>query len=385
MTPKRAALVAPVAVLIVVGASVGAVQATTRNTHSKTCTVIPVHTAHKSDHRVKVVCKAPRPALATVTKTVTAYVTVTATATVTTSPTPTVQPTQSPSASQSPTQSASATPTASQTPSPTPTATATATTSPPPAGGGLCTAANAFVNHAGERYDWTDWSQGSISGETGSPIDYYADAGLWNSGPPYNVTQHSVFCDHDSWYAIVTDNDAQRDGAVKNYPNTHLDYHSWADGTEPSLTSYPELHSRFAHQTEANAGSYNWSYDIWLNGIGWNGTSTEVMIWTDYNNRVPWPISVAKNITVDGRQWNLWREDTAHGFQFLPADGQPITSATLDLRAFFQALIGRGFIKSTATLGQVDYGVETVSTNSVPKRFDVTDFSVWPLPPDYYH
>jgi hypothetical protein len=365
------------AVLLVVGATVGAVQATTGNmTKAKTCTVIPVNTGHKNEHRVKVVCRAPKPGGPTVTKTVTAtaYVTVTATATVTVTPSSTAT-------ALPPTQSASPTVTASQTP----TSTATPTASSSPTVGNVCTADQAFVNYTGERYDWTDWSAGSISGEGGSPIDYYADAGLWNSGSPYNVTQHSVFCDHDSWYAIVNDNDAQHDGAVKNYPNTHLDYHSWANGTEPSLTTYPDLHSRFAHQTEANAGSYNWSYDIWLNGVGWDGSSTEVMIWTDYKNRVPWPTSVVKNLTVDGRQWNLWREDTAHGFQFLPADGQPIRSGTFDLRAFFDVLIARGFIRSTATLGQVDYGVETVSTNSVPKRFDVTDFSVWPLPPDYYN
>ena len=315
----------------------GAVHATTESPKRASCSAKPVKSRPHSGSRVKVVCKRPGPA-GYVTTTVTATATVTKTVTAMATATVTVTASSSPTASATPTPSATATPTATPTPSPpaTPSPTATST---PPSGGNVCTADKAFVNYAGERYDWTDWSAGSISGDPNSPIDYYADAGLWNSGSPYNVTQHSVFCDHDSWYAIVTDNDAQHDGAVKNYPNTHLDYHNWATGTEPSLTAYPALHSRFAHDTEANAGSYNWSYDIWLNGVGWNGSSTEVMIWTDYKNRVPWPISVAKNLTVDGRQWNLWREDTAHGFQFLPADGQPITSGTFDLRAFFDVLI----------------------------------------------
>jgi hypothetical protein len=378
----KRALIPLVAVTLVCGGVAAVAYAATNAPPTRaTCTANPNIVDRGSSQQITVVCSLPKPPAMTVTAT--APVTETVTVSPSDSPTPSQAPTEAPSSTTpTPTQSASPTVTASQTPTPTPTPTATSTT---PASGNVCTADKAFVNHAGERYDWTDWSAGSISGEAGSPIDYYADAGLWNSGPPYNVTQHSVFCDHDSWYAVVTDNDAQHDGAVKNYPNTHLDYHSWADGTAPSLTAYPDLHSRFAHQTEANAGSYNWSYDIWLNGVGWDGSSTEVMIWTDYKNRVPWPVSVVKNITVDGRQWNLWREDTAHGFQFLPADGQPITSGTFDLRAFFNALINRGFIKSTATLGQVDYGVETVSTNSLPKRFDVTDFSVWPLPPDYYH
>jgi len=383
---SKRTLIAIAAVVLVSGGTVAVAHAATNGGNDRaTCTANPYVADKGTSQQITVVCSVPKPASVTetVTETVTPQPTETApgepTPTSSDTPTPTTAPTDSPAPTPP-----SPTPTPTQSTSPTATATPTASP-PPPASGNVCTASNAFVNHANERYDWTDWSQGSISGEVGSPIDYYADAGLWNSGPPYNVTQHSVFCDHDSWYAVVTDDDAQRDGAVKNFPNTHLDYHNWATGTEPSLTAYPELHSRFAHQTEANAGSYNWSYDIWLNGVGWDGKSTEVMIWTDYKNRVPWPISVVKNITIDGRQWNLWREDTAHGFQFVPADGQPITSGTFDLRAFFQALIGRGFIQPTATLGQVDYGVETVSTNNLPKRFDVTDFSVWPLPPDYYH
>ncbi len=376
------------AVVLVCGGTVAVAQATINQSSTPAggrvvCKANPSVTDKVTSQQITVVCTIPKPPAATVTSTATTTVTATVPPDPTDPTTPTSStPTSSGTPTSDPTQSE--TPTPPTTPPTTPTTTATPTSTPPPAGN-VCTADRAYVNQAGERYDWTDWSAGSISGEPGSPIAYYADAGLWNSGPPYNVSQHTVFCDHDSWYATVTNNDAQGDGAVKNYPNTHLDYHNWADGTEPSLTDYPALHSRFAHQTEATAGSYNWSYDIWLNGVGWDGRSTEVMIWTDYKNRVPWPISVVKGITIDGRQWNLWREDTAHGFQFVPADGQPITSGTFDLRAFFDALIVRGFIKSTDTLGQVGYGVETVSTNNVPKRFDVTDFSVWPLPPDYYH
>ena len=130
MTPKRAAIAALSAVLVVVGVTVGAVQATTKPTKT-TCSAKPVKAAHHNAHRVKVVCR-PRVPSATVTKTVTATATVTKT--VTAMATVTVNPLSSPAASpvstQTPIQTASPTQTASSTPSSTPTPTATPISTP---------------------------------------------------------------------------------------------------------------------------------------------------------------------------------------------------------------------------------------------------------------
>jgi hypothetical protein len=129
MTPKRAAMSALTAVLIVVVATVGAVQAGTKDTtKSKSCIVKPVKTGNHSGNRVKVVCKAPgRPAgyvttTVTATATVTKTVTAMATATVTVSPSsgPTASPTQTPTQSTSPTPSSTPAPTLTASPTGTP-------------------------------------------------------------------------------------------------------------------------------------------------------------------------------------------------------------------------------------------------------------------------
>jgi len=136
MTPKRAAIAALTAVLVVVGVAVGVVQAATGPTKSpKLCTAKPAAKTDGKGHRIKVICVTPRPATATVTKTVTATATVTRTVssvtTATVTVTPSSSPTISPSATQTPTPSASPTstptiaPTASATPTPTPTPTST--------------------------------------------------------------------------------------------------------------------------------------------------------------------------------------------------------------------------------------------------------------------
>ena len=76
MTPKRAAISALTAVLVVVGITMGAVHATTEDTSKSpkqtSCSAKPVKSGTHSEHRIMVVCIAPRPPKATVTQTVTA-------------------------------------------------------------------------------------------------------------------------------------------------------------------------------------------------------------------------------------------------------------------------------------------------------------------------
>ena len=48
----------------------------------------------------------------------------------------------------------------------------------------------------------------------------------------------------------------------------------------------------------------------------------------------------------------------------------------MDLLDFFQWIMTKGWISGSATLGQVDYGVELVSTNGAPATFTFTNFSV---------
>jgi hypothetical protein len=48
----------------------------------------------------------------------------------------------------------------------------------------------------------------------------------------------------------------------------------------------------------------------------------------------------------------------------------------VNLLAFFNYVIAKGWIPSTSTLGAVDYGVELVSTGGTDAVFAVTDFSL---------
>src|SRR5262245_31980747 len=133
---------------------------------------------------------------------------------------------------------------------------------------GVCTDDNAFVNSIGDRYLWIDDTTASDWDNTwgnGGMGVYYANADMWGANG-YDVWQKTVFCEHDSWYAEIDADNNANDGAIKSYPNSHVDYHDWATGFEPPLSSYPTLTSTYAHHSPTGDGLiYDWAYDIWLN------------------------------------------------------------------------------------------------------------------------
>lgn len=199
---------------------------------------------------------------------------------------------------------------------------------------------------------------------------YIVHNNMWNvSG--YKVSQTITACNYNSWYAVSTANNNKGDGAVKTYPNVHVDYHNWSTGAEPLLSSFSGITSTFAHQAP-NIGIYDVAYDIWLNGVPGN---REVMIWTQNHDQVP-PGSPVATVTLNGVTWNVHTANNDTYLAFVPADGQAITSGTYDLLAFLQWLDGHGYFPPSSTLGAIDYGVEIVSTGGSPARFDFTDFSL---------
>lgn len=201
-------------------------------------------------------------------------------------------------------------------------------------------------------------------------------SGMWNQDPyfvfnnmwginGYSVTQTLYACSYSDWYVVANMNNNSGDGAVKTYPNSHRDFNN-----EPAISSLRSITSTFA-ETSPGAGIYEDAYDIWLNGIATSG-STEVMIWTENHGQTP-SGSRQGTVTIDGRSWTVWK---ASGNYVAFVASSNFTSGTMNLLAFFQWIIGKGWIPASSTLGQVDYGVELVSTNSVPATFTFSDFSV---------
>jgi hypothetical protein len=225
--------------------------------------------------------------------------------------------------------------------------------------------------------------------------EYYAAEDEWGAGGT-GLAQHTVFCSHTAdgnspyWYAEAT-TPAGADGSVKSYPNAHLDYHNWANGSEPSVfdvdrdpTTANVLRSSFTHTGPGTCAgcSYDWAQEIWLNGY-----AVEVMIWTQYQTQHPSFADATKvdTVTIQGHTFEVWRAvwggtgTSRDGYiVFLPAT--QFSSENWDLMPFVTYMNGKGWLGSAPTLSSVTYGVEICQTGGATKRFDVTDFSVTPLP-----
>jgi hypothetical protein len=200
--------------------------------------------------------------------------------------------------------------------------------------------------------------------------------GMWNQAPyfvandawnvsAYKVSQTLYACSSANWYVVATMDNSKGDGAVKTFPNSHRDF----DG-EPRISSFNSITSTFA-ESGPGRGIYEDAYDIWLNGIGGDG-ATEVMIWTDNHGQTP-SGSVQGTVTLGGRSYTVWKT-TGNYIAFVPSAN--FTSASMDLLAFFKWIMSKGWIADSSTLGQVDYGVELVSTNGAPATFSFSNFAV---------
>jgi hypothetical protein len=254
-------------------------------------------------------------------------------------------PTATPSSSGTSSPTAGApTPSSSPSPSPTP---ASPTPTPTSAGGGC--ANPAFTTSA----QFGMWNL--------SP--YFVANDMWNAGAG-NVSQTLSACSFSDWSVTAT---ASGGGSVLTYPDSHLDL-----GNAPEISSLSSVTSTFA-DSNPNTGTYEDAYDIWLNGIADpSAGSDELMIWTNNHGQTPGGSPMA-TVTIGGQSWTAWK---GNGGYMAFVDNSNVTSGTLNLLAFFQWVIAKGWVPAHSTLNQVDYGVEICSTNGTPATFSFSNFSV---------
>jgi hypothetical protein len=204
--------------------------------------------------------------------------------------------------------------------------------------------------------------------ETSAPTGGWSDGGyylynnMWNAAR-YSVQQTLYACSYNNWYVVANMNNDTGDGAVKTDPNVQMNFN------EPAISSFQSITSTFA-ETSPDVGIYNDAYDIWLNGVDTSG-SDEVMIWNQNHGQTP-AGSVVAVTSLGGRTYQVWKYGGYIAFVAEPA----FTSGTVNLLAFFNYVISQGYIAANPTLGQIDYGVELVSTNGAPATFTFTNFSV---------
>ncbi|HWB76277.1 MAG TPA: hypothetical protein VG755_15005 [Nannocystaceae bacterium] len=202
--------------------------------------------------------------------------------------------------------------------------------------------------------------------ETSTPDDgwstenYYVHNNMWNS----ECCQTLYACSYADWY--VVSNQIDEAGAVKTFPNVHRDY----DGKR--IDSFPVLTSTFA-ATSPHVGIYNVAYDIWINGIAAPG-GAELMIWTENFNQVPGGDMVA-SADFGGVTWQAWKADWDWTYLALVPE-EPLTEGELDLLEMLEWTIAQGWVPADATIDQIGFGVEIVSTDGNDEAFVFSGFAI---------
>jgi hypothetical protein len=257
-------------------------------------------------------------------------------------------------ASRTPGAKAAASPTA------TPRGTPSAAASSPPAAAGGSTGQAADTSCTDPQFVTSDptggWSDGN----------YYLYNNMWNAAN-YSVQQTMYACSYNNWYVVATMNNDSGDGAVKTYPDVQANFN------EPAISSFQSISSTFG-QTSPDVGIYEDAYDIWINGVA-DSSSTEVMIWTQNHGQTP-AGSVVATASFGGQGYQVWQDGTGAGAYIAFVADTNVSSGTVNLLAFFDWIIDKGWIPSNSTLGQICYGAELVSTDGAPATFSFTNFSV---------
>ncbi len=129
-----------------------------------------------------------------------------------------------------------------------------------------------------------------------------------------------------------------------------------------------------------SSDQYDVAYDIWFCPINTCSSSsfpcngTELMIWLDYKNLTGWQ-NFKGSVSLGGYNWQVWQAAMS-GWTYLAylIQGPVVTSVTnLDLNAFFQDAVTRGYVKNFWYLYAIQAGDE-LRTGGLP--YNNVSFSV---------
>ena len=152
--------------------------------------------------------------------------------------------------------------------------------------------------------------------------------------------------------------------SVKTYPSVQQNFPNSA------LSSVTALTSTFAQAMPPAELSYDAeaAYDLWLDDY-----KIEIMVWVANHGQTPLG-GVINHVVISGREYAVY-SGGADVFSFV-ATGKPAARGQVNLLSMLQWLIRHHYLSGSDRLTQVNFGWEIASTNGVPLRFAVTDYSL---------
>lgn len=201
---------------------------------------------------------------------------------------------------------------------------------------------------------------------------YFVTNDTWNAHRYSGLSQTLYVCNYDSWYTTATMNNDTGDGAVKTSPNVQQTWYP----TPTRISNWKSITSQFSDVPPgvgSKYGIWEFEYDIWLNGLA-DSNSTEIMIWTYNNGQTP-SGSPVEPFTDGGRPYVVYHSSPPHQYVAFVGLNNDL-SGNVNLLHFFDYVISKGWLQSSARLYQICHGVELVSTNGKPEKFAINNFSI---------
>ncbi|GAA1287691.1 GH12 family glycosyl hydrolase domain-containing protein [Saccharothrix xinjiangensis] len=155
---------------------------------------------------------------------------------------------------------------------------------------------------------------------------------------------------------------APTNGAPLSYPSVYLGCHY---GNCSPGSNLPMQVSRIRSATSSinyryAGGTYNASYDIWLDPTpkttGVN--QMEIMIWFNRQGSIQPIGSAVGNATVGGRTWQVWRGNNGGNNVISYVAPSPITSWSFNVLDFINDVRNRGAITNSWYLTSIQAGFE---------------------------
>jgi hypothetical protein len=191
--------------------------------------------------------------------------------------------------------------------------------------------------------------------------------GAWNNGGfiVYNNEWNSsagpqtIWADSYHHWGVQSDQ-AAGNVAVETYPCVQQDYDN------VPVTSFHLIQNGFTESIPAGTSGLDAEAadDVWLNGY-----NLEVMIWVDNHGQRP-AGNIVAHATIFGQRFAVWRGGSTYTFALNHNETRGVTH----ILAAIQWLIGHGYVPSSATLTQVNFGWEIASTAGRPLDFTVSNY-----------
>jgi hypothetical protein len=206
---------------------------------------------------------------------------------------------------------------------------------------------------------------GNVRWESSAKFGIWRDGGFdvfnneWNSA---QAGPQTVWADSfHSWGVVSSQADTT---GVKTYPSVQDNF------AHTPLTSLRVLTSSFAESMPPAAAAYDAeaAYDVWLDRY-----HDEVMVWVDNHGQQPEGI-VSSEAVLSGQHFRVYRGN-AHMVS-LVLSGTHETSGSVNLLLTLRWLVDHGYVGGTASLTQVDFGWEIVSTDGIPMEFTLHSYSL---------